>query len=284
VPVSIVEMSLQSPELADLRASFADDGVVKVSRAVDVSWIERLEPWVERHLNDPSPWVNDNNPGASSNRLFTDRYMWRHEPLIREFAMESGVAEVAGQLMDATSARLYFDHLLVKEPGTMAPTPWHQDLPYWPFLGRQIASVWVALTEATVESSSLEFVRGSHRWDSYFAPKNFGAREDHPGDWTADADGEEMPDIEADRSAFDVIGFDVQPGDALVFSAWIVHGAPGNVGGRRRAALSTRWLGDDAVWHPHPGSDPTVGQEHVVVAPGASVAGDDDRFPVGWTA
>ncbi|MEM7478182.1 MAG: phytanoyl-CoA dioxygenase family protein, partial [Planctomycetota bacterium] len=40
--------------------------------------------------------------------------------------------------MDSASARFYFDHLFVKQPGTDNPTPWHQDAPYWPFRGRKI--------------------------------------------------------------------------------------------------------------------------------------------------
>lgn len=272
-------------DLSAERSVFEADGVVKIERAVSDDWVSRLNIWAEDHLQHPSKWVNDNNPGATTNRLFTDRYLWPDDPLIREYAVTSGVAELAATMMGATSAQLYFDHLLVKEPQTSAPTPWHQDVPYWPFLGQQITSVWLALTEATVETSSMEFVRGSHLWNKYFAPKVFGARDDHPAAaWTGTGVGEEMPDIEADREGFDVVGFDVQPGDALVFSAWTVHGAPGNAGAGRRAALSTRWLGDDVVWHPHEGADPTVTQALVAVGPGESVQGDEERFPVGWRA
>ena len=46
---------------------------------------------------------------------------------------------------------------------------------------------------------------------------------------------------------------DMQAGDCLVFSALTVHGSGGNTAmTHRRAALSTRWLGDDAVWDPRP--------------------------------
>ena len=128
-----------------------------------------------------------------------------------------------------------------------------------------------------MSESSLEFVRGSHRWGKFFAPVAFGTN----AGWTADFRGEECPDIEAARDRFDIVGFDVDPGDALVFSAWTLHGAPGNASGRRRVALSTRWLGDDARWAPRPGCDPTVKQADVCVAPGTYPA-DDDCFPEAW--
>ena len=49
----------------------------------------------------------------------------------------------------------------------------------------------------------------------------------------------------------------------------------------RLAALSTRWLGDDAIWHPHAGADRTVTQEQVAVNPGDTPV-DDSVFPCVW--
>jgi ectoine hydroxylase-related dioxygenase (phytanoyl-CoA dioxygenase family) len=265
---------------AEQLSAFAEAGVVKIPRAIDRGWIAPLLELSERKLARPSRWVTDSNRGAPSDRIFTDRYLWRDEPLVRRFAFESGLAGLAGRLMRSSTVRFYFDQLLVKQPGTTEPTPWHQDIPYWPFLGRQICSVWVALTDATVAESSLEFVRGSHLWDRYFAPVAFGRTK---AAWTADFRGEPCPDIEAARGEHDIVGYDVEAGDALVFSAWTLHAAPGNPGARRRVALSTRWLGDDAVWSPHPGSDPTVTQADVSIAPGQYPA-DDDRFPRVWTS
>ena len=60
-------------------------------------------------------------------------------------------------LMSSAHADFFYDQLFVKEPGTAHPTPWHQDQPYWPVKGWQIASVWIALdrsTAATARSSS----------------------------------------------------------------------------------------------------------------------------------
>lgn len=267
-----------TPLLTDAhRRTFDADGVVKIAGAVTEARRAPLLEVVERELAAPGPWVTDSNPGAIEDRLFTTRYLWQDDPAVRAFVFESGVAGLVGELLGASSMRFYFDHLLVKEPGTTAPTPWHQDIPYWPFLGRKIGSAWVALTSATVEASSLEFIRASHRWDTYYAPEPFDASVG----WTADFEGDRIPDIDGDRSGYDIVGFDVEPGDVLVFSAWVIHGAPGNAGGDRRVAFSTRWLGDDATWSPHPGCDPTVGQEHVSIDPGA-YPDDDDRFPLVW--
>ena len=153
--------------------AFAEDGVVHVPNAVDADLLAEIKDLADRQLADPGPWVTDTGPEPAAGRLFTTRYLWRTEPAMQRFVFESGIAELAAVLMGSSTVRFYFDHLLVKEPGTESPTPWHQDIPYWPFLGQQICSVWVACTKASVPESSLEFVRGSHRWGRYFAPEPF---------------------------------------------------------------------------------------------------------------
>lgn len=262
--------------------AYDSDGVIRIKNAVDQTWVDRMLAVVEHQLNHPSRWANDENPGSRENRLFTDRYQWRNNPEIKNYLYESGVARLAGQAMQSSRVRFYFDHILVKEPGTGIPTPWHQDVPYWPFKGCQICSVWLALTDVTVEQSAMEFVRGSHRDGKYYMPEVFGDRENHPGLWAKEATGEKVPDIETNRLNFDIVGWDMKAGDAVLFSAWLLHWAPGNSSAsRRRAALSTRWLGDDATWFPHAGADPTVTQNDVAVAPG-ELARDDNVFPVVW--
>ncbi len=264
-------------------ATYQADGVVFVPDIIESTWIDSLTRVVDEQLDRPSRWANDGNSGSAKNRMFTDRYLWQSNPAIFDFVSHSGCARLAAQALQSSKSRFYFDHLLVKEPETETPTPWHQDIPYWPFLGSQICSIWVALTPARVENSAMEFVRGSHRHNKYYRAEVFGDRENHVNSsWTGSSQSEPVPDIESNRGQFDIVGWDVQPGDALIFSAWTLHGARGNRSGiERRAAISTRWLGDDAVWHPHDGADPTVNPDQVSVKPGDYPA-DDRLFPCLW--
>ena len=268
------------------RASFRSDGVVVIRRAISPAWVERMVRFAQAQLDAPSRWGNDQpEDSGKGGRLFTDRYLWRTHAEMRAFTFESGLAALVGQLMDSQSARLYFDHLLIKEPGTRAPTPWHQDAPYWPFRGHQIASAWVSLTDATVEGSAMEFVRGSHADGRLYRPEVFGdAKKNTNASWTTQSHADPVPDIEGNRTDFDIVGWDMQAGDAVVFSARVLHGARGNASAsQRRMAISTRWLGDDVLWSPGTGTDPTVTQADVCVSPGMP-AHDDYRFPVVWRA
>jgi ectoine hydroxylase-related dioxygenase (phytanoyl-CoA dioxygenase family) len=45
--------------------------------------------------------------------------------------------------MRARKINLFHEHVLVKEPGTLEPTPWHHDLPYWTLEGTQV-NRWTA--------------------------------------------------------------------------------------------------------------------------------------------
>ena len=62
---------------------------------------------------------------------------------VEELARSSAAAEIAGLLTGSTSVRFYHDHVLVKEPGTVQRTPWHQDQPYYNVDGAQTCSVWL---------------------------------------------------------------------------------------------------------------------------------------------
>lgn len=272
-------MKLNQQQLAD----YKDKGVIKVEGLIDEVWVERMLAVIDAQLASPSEWANDGNRGASNNRMFTDRYQWKNNSEINAYIRETPLANVAAQVMGSETARFYFDHMIVKEPGTAAPTPWHQDVPYWPFLGKQICSIWVALTETTVEESAMEFVAGSHLDGNYYQPEAFSNSADNPNaKWQQQGEGKEVPDIQNRRDDFNIIGWDVKPGDAVIFSAWILHWAPGNASQtKRRAALSTRWLGDDAIWHPHSGADPTITADDVAIEPGSSPT-DESYFPLLW--
>ena len=285
--MSVTAHDLREIITPEIQEEFDANGVVKVPGVIGPEWIERFLADAQRQLDNPGVWVSDTNPGADTDRLFTTRYRWETNALVNDFLYQSPIAGLAARLVGSPSVRFYFDHLLIKEPQTSKTTPWHQDIGYWPFLGRQIVSAWVPMTAATVAESSLEFVKGSHKWNAYYAPKSFDGGEG----WAEEFEGKEIPDVQAAREAaasagtdceYDIIGFDVQPGDVLFFSAWVIHGSPGNAGNNRRVAFSTRWLGEDATWFPHAGCDPTVTQQDTTAVPGEHLV-DDDRFPLVFT-
>ena len=72
--------------------------------------------------------------------------------------------------MGATRVSFFYDAIWVKGTVTPKRTRWHQDQPYYPVDGSQFCAIWVPL-DPVDEESSLELVRGSHRWGRWFEPE-----------------------------------------------------------------------------------------------------------------
>jgi len=248
----------------ELIAQYERDGAVCVRGAVDPQTAESVLQNIDTLIADTNDrWTTIRDGG------FSDRHLWPTMPWMYDICANSGLPEIVGRLMRSSQARLFFDHIFVRDAGTTQSTPWHQDRPYWPFLGRQIASVWIALTPCDEESSAVRYVRGSHNWGKVYRPKAFGQEGGSSEFLGESAAFEKIPDID---------------GDAIVFGAEIVHGAYENKDeSRRRAAMSIRYIGDDAIWDPRDGTDPIVTPERVGVKPGEAPE-NDEWFPKVWSA
>ncbi|MDE0044691.1 MAG: phytanoyl-CoA dioxygenase family protein [bacterium] len=252
------------------RAVFEEDGVVLLSDAFDEAWVTYLRKAVDEAMANPGPHAMEY---AREGRFFGDVELAHRLPAFMRFVRESPAAGYAGLIMGSEKVNYFDDHLLVKEPGTTKPSPWHQDQPYWAVSGRQVCSLWLPLDPVS-RDIAVEFVKGSHHWQE-FSPYHFEDGRLYEGVGLP-----RLPDIESHRERYDILRFAMEPGDALMFHGMIVHGAPGNTGHHRRRALSTRWTGDDARFHLRPGeiSVPTVLPD---LADGARL--DCDRFPIVWT-
>ena len=108
-------------------------------------------------------------PGESGR--FFDDYNRQRIPPFEKVIRESDAAAVAADLMSSQTVQLFHDHVLVKEPGTAKPTPWHQDALFcwWAADGQFLVSV------DPVDDATLRCVAGSHLWDRPVLP-TVGAR------------------------------------------------------------------------------------------------------------
>jgi len=263
-----------SPEDAE---TFARDGIVCMRNMFDPAWVADLQSLAddmlnaeERHPEQSQELAKDGDEG----RFFNEMFIWPRHDGFKRVIFDSPIAAIAGPVMGATRAHVLFDQLLIKEPGTGEPTPWHHDQPYWPFRGAQICTLWLALDDVTAESGAVEYVKESHRWGKKFQPTSF------VGDGRYQQDGlDALPDIEAMRDDLDIVHFEMAPGDCTLHHGLTVHAAPGNkLADRRRRAYVTRWGGDDVTYDPRDGTQPMLRD------PGLK-AGDPvecDLWPVVW--
>jgi ectoine hydroxylase-related dioxygenase (phytanoyl-CoA dioxygenase family) len=249
---------------------FARDGAV-VLRGVFAEWVDRLRAGVAAVMADPSPLERSYQP-AGSTRFFQDLCNWRRIPEFREFVERSPAGPLAAALMRSRTARFFHDHVLVKDPGTTVATPWHQDLPYYCVGGHSNVSFWIPLDPVPREFC-MECVAGSHSWTRIHKPRRFDGSDLYAGDERAP-----VPDIDADRGAYRILGWALEPGDAIAFHFATVHGAPATTGAvQRRRVFSARWVGDGTVFVDRrgKGSPPFA---HVRLEDGAPLDGAD--FPL----
>jgi len=252
---------------------FRADGVVALRNVVDGEWVERLRGGVADEMANPSPTAHN----YESTGFFGSLDLWRFHPLFEEFVTQSRLGELAAAMFGSPIVRMYYDQLFVKDPGSSQPVPWHNDQPYWPISGRQVMSFWIALDTVDATNGRVEYVRGSHAWDRWFQPRTFAPTNAH--DYERNPDYELVPDIEADRDSYDIISFDLEPGDAVAFWAMILHGSQGNADqGRSRRGYAARYIGTDVRYDPRIGTAQAL---HVDgLAPGSAM--ELDRYPVVW--
>lgn len=235
------EVEIEAEAIADFQA----DGVCVV-RGLFTDWVETLRAGVERNLTEPGPYVRRYTPEGQPGFFFGDYCNWQRIPEYRQFVEQSNLGEIAAILMGAAEVRFFHEHVLVKEPHTQEPTPWHHDHPYYSVDCDQSASFWIPLDEVSA-SVCPEFIKGSHRWGKWYVPTRFtGQNWDRKQEQESDL--EFIPDIDARRDEYDIVSYDLTPGDAVVFDFLTVHGAPPNLSGTRRRAFSARVLGDNARW------------------------------------
>jgi ectoine hydroxylase-related dioxygenase (phytanoyl-CoA dioxygenase family) len=226
---------------------FQSDGVI-VLRGVFKQWVEPLRAGIERNMADPGPFERTYNPTDGSAPFFQDYCNWQRIAEFRAFVFESPAAAIAAKLMRSRSTRFFHDHVLVKHPGTSIVTPWHHDQPYYCVEGRQSVSFWTPL-DFVQRDVAMECVAGSHLWGKGFRPTRFDGTPLYANDGF-----EQIPDIDARRAEFDIVGWNMEPGDAIAFSFRTVHGAPANRSAHPRRVFSSRWVGDDAVFVDRGGS------------------------------
>ena len=256
----------------DQVAAFQRDGAVVV-RGIFRDWIEVIAEGVAQNMSEPGEYASENE--VSQGRFFDDYCNWTRISSFEKVVRESPAATVAAAAMRSSSAQFFHDHVLVKEPGTPKPTPWHQDSPYYFVEGSQTVSLWIPLDP--VKEASLRFIAGSHRWDRMVRPVSWSDDSDFydQGDWTP------VPDPDANPEDMKVLEWAMEPGDAVLFDFRTAHGARGNTAQTRRRALSLRWVGDDARYVERPGrtSPPFPGHN---MKHGERLR--DDWFPVIWKA
>lgn len=262
-------------------SSYQRDGVVLLKNLFDNQWLKIAAEGIEENLRNPSKrtttYVSD---PTNNENFFFDARIRGEVDAYDNLMLGSPMAEAVAHLMGSSRAILFYISVFVRTPGTHTRTPWHQDQKSWSAVGNQACSMWLSLDEVTRETA-LEFVRGSHRWGTeYQRPEFF--HNHYEGDDRTNLST--FPDIEAHRDDYEILAWDMEPGDCVVFHGMTAHGGSGNLPpGLGRRSVSVQWLGDDARFRLIPGrDDPPISEDLLRhgIKPGDPMI--CDMCPVAW--
>jgi len=259
-------------------AAFREEGVVHVRSLIGQDMVVRLLAVADARRDrfeagDYDPDMSRHTPREDGRTFFQERLSYRENEAFRDFIFEGSMARAAGQALGAQEVRFYFDRLFMLDQDTAKDVyQWHQGACAWACDGSHICSFWLALTANDADSGALEFVKGSHRGEFY------------PFRLHGENGDAAVPEYHKLRDRYDILSWAVEPGDALLFDARIMHTSRGNHSKtRRRVAYSTRWIGENARharW---------AGFQDPITEPGPGVALGDPlaksgRFPLLWKA
>lgn len=247
-------------------AGFHRDGAVLLKEMLGMEWLKLLEEGLEYAETHP-----DGMSAGVSMPLRIDQFPASYSPALKKLMDESPIAQIVSSVLGAP-VRFYMDQMFYKPSGLIAPSAWHQDTCYYNVEGHQLVRAWVCVDPAP-RDVSLEVVRGSHLWNvTYRPPVGRDPKDDPEGAAVLEkafADGEvligreaherwtyfdsfldpglpELPMIEEARDSFDILGWDYEPGDVLLFHGHILHSARGGVTlDHPRRAHASLWAGPD---------------------------------------
>ena len=190
-------------------AFYEQNGYVQFNDVLTPEELDVLRAGIEKARTTRGGMVRDlagaNEEGADEEGGGTDRILqmlnlWEQYPEVKAYVTGGRIAQMAKRLTGSASIRLYHDQALIKEPGPSAPSPWHQDQPYWPSKEPGMLSCWMALDDVTVERGCMQFVPGSHQWGE-FPPISFEGDGPALKDYVSDEQAEHWEPVPVELTA-----------------------------------------------------------------------------------
>ncbi len=230
-------------------ATFRRDGIAHLPGVLPEPWLTRLRQAWEWSMANPGPLASQLVPGRDDGwqDLCNPKALTQYQSVL----LQSPLADLTASLWGEQDVWFMYEQVFHKTAGGSARTPWHQDSSYLTVDGTHLLVMWITF-EAVPAALSLEFVRGSHR-GPLFNTSRFDVADPTLPIFESDQ-LPRLPNVEAQRDAFDIVAYAVQPGDIVVFHPSTLHGGgPTDTQNPVRRTLTLRFFGPDARFAGRPG-------------------------------
>jgi ectoine hydroxylase-related dioxygenase (phytanoyl-CoA dioxygenase family) len=121
----------------------------------------------ERASANGSNILQDDAGSEATGRYLTEIEAGRWNRELRRFEHEGPLREICAMLLKSHKIHYFMDHCFLKEPRSKIRTAFHQDSPYFPVIGDQMAVCWCPVDSVNFESGAMGYVKGSHKWPDY---------------------------------------------------------------------------------------------------------------------
>ncbi|HEY1970254.1 MAG TPA: phytanoyl-CoA dioxygenase family protein [Pseudonocardia sp.] len=241
-----------------MRRDLAEDGAFVARGLFTPEQLVRVRECFDYGLAHPSSMAGRVYPGTDDEH-FNDYGNPENVPYYLPVIKDLGLGDFVASLWGSEHAWFLGEELFMKSGGKAGRSPWHQDTSYMPANGPHLLNIWISF-ERLPKQNALEVVRGSHLGPEYDGTSYTDAGDKTKPLWGSDA-FPRLPDIEADREtdprSWDVLSWDLEPGDALVFHSGALHGgAPVTPDCPIRHTIVLRFFGDKLFYRPLPASAP----------------------------
>jgi ectoine hydroxylase-related dioxygenase (phytanoyl-CoA dioxygenase family) len=140
---------------------YQENGFVQINDVLTAGEVAELAQNMEEAMQEESSASRShyNSKDGAYYRVLNQKVnSWRDHGGMAKFSCSGHLAEMARRLTGASGIRMFHDHILWKMPGDSKPTPWHQDMPYWPMEQPLSLSIWLTVDDVNEENGCMMFV------------------------------------------------------------------------------------------------------------------------------
>ena len=160
---------------------------------------------------------------------------WRVDEWFHDLAFHPGVTVPLAQLLGVERLRYWHDQVFWKPPRHPGVVPWHQDFSYWQrTTPENHITMHIALDDTDDESGCLQFIPGSHRWET-LPSASFGG----------DMDQIQAHLSDPQRAAFQPAPVHLKAGEASIHHSSTIHGSLANRSNNPRRGVVLNFMGPD---------------------------------------
>lgn len=229
-------------------AQFKEDGFLVVDRLINDESVERTRACFDRLFRgefetgvfpDEVNWQAETGDPSLTRQICNG---WKADRDIADIVLREDLGKAIADLGDWPGTRIMIDNVLWKPSGTR-PLGYHQDRAYLDWYNpSDLLSCWIALDDTTADGGTLEFVRGSHKWNHSKPEGEFHGPEEY----------RKYMELAAAREGVEpeVVYVEVPKGGGSFHHGWTWHGSGHNQATHPRRSLVLHAMRSDTKYVP----------------------------------